>query len=49
MMRMLADLLDELEPDEIAKADTGNYYPLGFRSGILLAWHTRQTPIVERN
>jgi hypothetical protein len=49
MMRVLADLLDKLEPDEIAKADTGNYYPLGFRSGILLTWHTRHAPIVERN
>ena len=49
MMRVLADLLDELEPDEIAKADTGNYYPLGFRSGILLTWHKRHARIVERN
>jgi hypothetical protein len=48
-MRVLADLLKELAPAKGYQADAGKYFPMGFRSGILLAWHTRHTPIIERN
>ncbi len=44
-MGLLADVLAEVTPSDMREKDRDNYFPVGVRSGLLLAWKKRHAPI----